>query len=140
MTTRFRHSILADVVCPPDPHALCAHCGDELQHHPVNDDPDAPITPDNAVCLDQAALAHRMVRYLRFKLADGQSLDCVHAVTDDICGVVLCPEHSVEFVSCAGNPAALHHHGCAEECGDCFDAHHADLLADIEIAYRKGGI
>lgn len=114
-----------DVVCPPDPNAVCGRCGEALMFHINPDDPHGPITPAVGVCLDSAALRRRKIQYLRFQLADGETLDCANAGEDPVCGAELCSEHTDEFFTCAGNSAVLHHPECRHGCRDCADVRHA---------------
>lgn len=123
--------------CPPDPTAACAHCGDELADHVNPDDPDGPVTPDVAVCLDTTMLARRVIRYLKFQLEPGQSLDCTDRTCCDVCGVDVCTEHSTEFASCSDT--GVHHLACVSWCDRCQDVAREDALAEAADAVRKGG-
>ncbi len=112
----------ADVVCPPDPAALCT-CGEPLGEHQQLVDPDAPIVPADAGCLSDAYLAWKAGRpQNRFTLADGQCLVCPQVTTCDPCGAAICSEHSNEFTSCADSTAVLHHTSCRDHCDACLFA------------------
>lgn len=115
-----------DVVCPPDPNAECGFCGEALRHHINVEDPNGPVTPDAAVCIDSAALRRRKFQYLRFTLADGEALDCPNTGTDPVCDVEICSEHSTDFVTCVDSPSTLHHGDCRYFCLPCADAMAAD--------------
>lgn len=107
------------VVCPPDPDAMCRHCGTSLEHHQTDDGPGMIPTPDNAVCLDDAALLVKRIRHNRFALDAGQSFDCPDATFCETCGVSICSEHSTGFTACVDNRFVLHHLDCVEQCDDC---------------------
>lgn len=119
MEAKYWKAIGGDVVCPPDPCAICKHCGTELQYHLTDDDPEIPVTPETAVCLDDAALLRKRVVYNRFELAPGYNFDCRAVTTCDVCCVQLCSEHSTNFTTCAENPHSLHHLVCVDHCHPC---------------------
>lgn len=112
-------TVHTDVVCPPDPSAICGRCGEELHDH-MTADPDETPTLGDAMCVDDAYLAYMGQRpQHQFVLAEGDSLDCPGQMTDDVCGTVICVEHSTEFTSGAGACSGLHHQDCAHECSVC---------------------
>jgi hypothetical protein len=119
-----------DVVCPPDQTAICGRCNEALMYHPCTDGPDAVVTPDNAVCLDSAALRRMRIQYLHFELAAGESLDCPNVGRCAVCDVEICSEHSNEFVVCAESTATLHHVDCRDLCDPCSRSIAADRGGD----------
>jgi hypothetical protein len=128
-----------DVVCPPDPAAICRHCGRTLAQHVSTTAPVEARTPDAAVCLDKDAFSERKaIRWLSFELADGQSLDCVHASFCEQCGKALCPEHSTGFTTCVDQAFTYHHLDCAHECNDCMHAVAEAADEDRAIEAWKG--
>lgn len=127
-----------DVVCPPDPDAICQHCGLELHAHQTNDGPGMIPTPDNAVCIDDAALLQKRVVWNDFELAVAQSFACPHATCCETCGVALCSEHSTAFTACVDNRFTLHHLDCVKECEDCMRQVAEDSAEDHAIESWKG--
>jgi hypothetical protein len=128
-----------DVVCPPDPTALCAHCGRTLAQHTSSARVGEAPTPATAVCLDKDAFNERKaVRWLPFELAAGQSLDCPHASFCEQCHVAICPEHSTAFTTCVDQAFTYHHLDCAHDCDDCMRAVADDANEDRAIEHWKG--
>lgn len=119
-----------DVVCPPDPHAACRHCGDELGHHQPSD-PDGTPVPGEAACYADAPAAWLTGRAPRqFELADGEYLDCPDADRDPICGVLVCSEHTTAFTTCAESSATMHHLDCMDRCDACVRGSGPDRAGD----------
>jgi hypothetical protein len=106
-------TIGGDVVCPPDPTARCGHCDLTLEDHTTLD---PVVTPENAICLDDASLLVSQVVWNRFVLAPGQNFDCRAVTVCTVCCVSICSEHSDEFVACAENEHDLHHVVCRDHC------------------------
>lgn len=129
-------TVHADVVCPPNPEALCV-CGEALEHHIPVDDPDAPITLGNAGCPDDAAAAFWKARPIQqFKLAAGDSLECDGITSCSACGAEMCTEHSDDFTTCVDT--GLHHSDCSYECGPCNAATFEDANDDAATRAWKG--
>lgn len=125
-----------DVVCPPNPDAVCA-CGETFQFHIAADNPDAPVTLGNAGCPHDADAAFWKARPIRqFELADGDSLDCDGATTCTVCDVDVCAEHSDDTTRCVDG--GLHHNDCTDQCQPCLGAHADDLAEDRAIEAWKG--
>lgn len=120
-----------DVVCPPDPAAVC-RCGAELRAHAPTDETFYGRRLDLLQCPEPEPTVDRLgVVPAYFDLAAGQSLDCPHVLVDEVCGVTVCSEHSAQFVTCAGS-FALHHWDCRDHCDACTvaaqtDARNGDL-------------
>lgn len=54
---------------------------------------------------------------------------CDVATTCDGCDQPICPNHSTDFIECAGNPNTLHHDDCRFDCIECVGAGAEDALA-----------
>lgn len=127
------------VACPPDPNAVCKHCGDALEHHIPTDGPEETPTPTTAQCWDRDAFTERKaIRYKPFELDDGETLDCEHASFCEQCGVAICPEHSTAFTTCVDQRFTYHHLDCAEQCDDCMRAVAEAADEDRAIEQWKG--
>lgn len=51
----------------------------------------------------------------------GSDQFCAVAIICAFCDLTICPDHSDEFTTCAGNDADLHHLGCVDDCDYCVD-------------------
>lgn len=131
-------SVHTDVVCPPDPDAICKHCGLGLSAHQTDDGPGMIPTPENAVCIDDPALLVKRIRWNRFELDAGQSFDCHHASFCDYCQKSICPEHSASFTTCVDQRCTYHHLDCAEQCPDCMRGVAENADEDRAIEQWKG--
>lgn len=124
--------------CPPNADALCRHCGIELSAHQTTEGPGIEPHPSIAVCIDDVALLTKRVRWNRFELADGQSLDCPHVITCDGCGTGVCGEHTDDVQTCSESSSTLHHPACVDQCDDCVRAYAESCAEDRAVEQWKG--